>query len=371
MITNVGKGIISKFLINQAPAYASYMAFGSGPKPLSLPVGVAELGDAETKTSLDFEMFRVPISSRGYVVEDGETSIVLTAELPTDERYSITEIGLYPAANNPSAVGRDSRIVFSFNEQENWEYHSATTATAIPSPANELIIDSATGNFNPDPATFTAFRIQSSNPVFDNQSRLIRYERPRCLDSNIMVPGSSSTITVDPISGLFSVTGDHIHLNNAQFNFDQNSPKDEIRLAFSVVNKLSEGSTPLGVKVIVEFAYSDDASTNTQSARLEYSGSVDSSHRYIVVSEKLEDLIKTPNFAWSGVNVVKVYVSVDDPTPSDYYVCLDAIRLENVSDVNPLYGLTAYSKIINDNALPFIKAQNSSNLVEFRFGLGV
>jgi hypothetical protein len=39
-------------------------------------------------------MFRVPISSRGYVQENGMNKIVLTAELPTEERYEITEVGL-------------------------------------------------------------------------------------------------------------------------------------------------------------------------------------------------------------------------------------------------------------------------------------
>ena len=33
MITNTGKGILAKYLVGQAPAYASYIALGCGPKP--------------------------------------------------------------------------------------------------------------------------------------------------------------------------------------------------------------------------------------------------------------------------------------------------------------------------------------------------
>ena len=57
MITDIGKEIVAKYLLGTAPAYASYMAFGCGPKPL---------GNNDThntnlykeKTVLDFEMFR-------------------------------------------------------------------------------------------------------------------------------------------------------------------------------------------------------------------------------------------------------------------------------------------------------------------------
>ena len=34
MITNKGKTIIAKYLLGQAPAYASYIAVGCGPQPL-------------------------------------------------------------------------------------------------------------------------------------------------------------------------------------------------------------------------------------------------------------------------------------------------------------------------------------------------
>ena len=87
MITEKGKSIIAKYLIGQSPAYASYIAIGCGAKPLDSSTGV--FGDYSDQKSLDFEMLRVPIISRGFVNEDGDDKIVLTAELPSDERYEI------------------------------------------------------------------------------------------------------------------------------------------------------------------------------------------------------------------------------------------------------------------------------------------
>jgi len=115
MITNIGKSIIGKYMLGQAPAYASYIAVGCGPQPLQTE-DVAD--NFATKTNLDFEMFRVPISSRGFVNENGIDKIVLTAELPTEERYEITEVGLYSAGSNPSAGANDSKTVFSFAQGE-------------------------------------------------------------------------------------------------------------------------------------------------------------------------------------------------------------------------------------------------------------
>ena len=96
-------------------------------------------------------------------------------------------------------------------------------------------------------------------------------------------------------------------------------------------------------------------------------------NRYVVVTKELQELFKTSNFTWSSVRVVKVSASVIDggQPSSNFYVCLDALRLENVSTINPLYGLTGYSVIKNSNALPIIKAPNTENYIEFRFAMDV
>jgi hypothetical protein len=68
VITNTGKSIIGKYLLGNTPSYASYIAVGCGATPLDT---ADSSGDYSTKTNLDFEMFRVPISSKGFVNEGG------------------------------------------------------------------------------------------------------------------------------------------------------------------------------------------------------------------------------------------------------------------------------------------------------------
>jgi hypothetical protein len=92
----------------------------------------------------------------------------------------------------------------------------------------------------------------------------------------------------------------------------------------------------------------------------------------------LQDLYTSANFTWNAVTVVKIYACVlsedSGPSPvpsSDYYIALDALRLENVATVNPLYGLTGYSVIKTDGAETIIKSPNTSNYIEFRFSIGV
>ena len=52
MITNTGKSIIAKYLLGQAPAYASYIAIGCGATPLDTTDAI---GDYSTKTNLDLK----------------------------------------------------------------------------------------------------------------------------------------------------------------------------------------------------------------------------------------------------------------------------------------------------------------------------
>ena len=55
MITNNGKEIIAKFLLGQAPAYATHIALGCGAKPNST-------GDFSAKEVMDFEMISQTIA---------------------------------------------------------------------------------------------------------------------------------------------------------------------------------------------------------------------------------------------------------------------------------------------------------------------
>jgi hypothetical protein len=172
---------------------------------------------------------------------------------------------------------------------------------------------------------------------------------------------------------------EYIRANGISLDFAKNAPSDELRLAFSVINKDGDAlSVPDTVKIIVEFTNSVDSS---KFSRLEInvangtgSGQHDfSNNRYCVINKELQELYTTSNFSWSSVDTINVYASViDDGLESDdFYIVLDALRFENLNTPNPLYGLIGYSVIQNDTAKTIIKSTNTSNYVEFKFSIGV
>lgn len=271
MITNTGKSIIIKYLLGQAPAYASYIAAGCGAKPVeqmtftitakaiesnvarvtigthnfaigdyvtisnvdttfdgvhqitaiggttisyaktasnvasfASPTIISPTGKASrnysNKTTMDYEMFRIPITSRGYVKEDGVSKVVLTGNIPSTDRYEITELGLYSAASNPSAPSSDSRSLFLFLGNESWEYHNELASIAIPTVLNKLDTDAglpgAIDQNNTEIASTDAecFIADSSNSTFESELRLARQERTRNLGPSIYLRGDSSKI---------------------------------------------------------------------------------------------------------------------------------------------------------------------------------
>jgi hypothetical protein len=450
MITNAGKNILAKYLVGQTSSYASHIAIGCGVTPLALDADLTGY-DFSDKKSLSFEMFRVPIISRGFVNEDGLSKVVLTAELPTQERYEITEVGVYSGASNPAAGSFDSKNVYSFSDVEDWKYGSqgstiisiyeplddrvvritnavasGTTVTyttdaahgllvgtevsvseisptvfnlskrniaTVPTPTSfTLIADSAiTGTFvssgylyndvetNIINQIYPVFQTNSDNKIFTNSDRVARYERCRFLNSIIAISGDNSNITVNAGNHLIAESGSNfIQLSDTSIDFSKNSPTDELRLAFSVVNKNGEAVTvPDEARVLIEFSSTGTFGSGTW-ARFEArvvnnSENNFAENRYFVVSKQLQDLYKSDNFSWSEINTIRIYASVikdSDPT-SDFYVCLDAFRLENVTSVNSLYGLTGYSVIKNTDAKTIIKSANTTNYIEFRFALDV
>lgn len=380
MITNTGKAIIAKYLLGQAPAYASYIAVGCGATPLT--TGDA-IGDYSTKTNLDFEMFRVPISSRGFVNENGVDKIVLTAELPTEERYEISEIGIYSAGSNPSAGAYDSKTVFAFTETENWQYVSDVSAVAIDTYSEAL---DATEYDNIIAIADPVFQTKADNPIFFKSPRVERYERPRFLNNIVMIRGDESDLDLELDSGpthdtfTIGAGSNYIKLSGATVDFSKNSPLDELRLAFSIVNRdgtTGDGTQPEVARVLISF----ENTSGTQFARFEAEVADDSSggaydfatERYFVVTKQLQDLYRTSDFDWNVVSVVKIYACVIDGggPSSDYYVALDALKLENIYTTNPLYGLTGYSVIQTQDASTIVKNPNTSNYIEFRFSVDV
>lgn len=305
MITNKGKEIISKYLLGQTSTYASHISIGCGAYPLDANDPAPSASALAEKTYMDFEMTRVPITSKGFVDDNGTTKVSFTAELPKENRYDITEIGLWSAGSNSLAQGFDSRVVFNFSES--WQVHN-TTISEITEPA---IIGSA-GDITTD---LRYFRASTNNTVFSSADRKTRREGPRFLDSKILLRGDSSiikgangswsgdnpsysvtnkakssgTATLTIGSHLLNIgdsvivsTGDsnfdgtytitartnttigytssgtvssasatgtvtfansaHIHLNAIDFDISKNSPSDKILLAFSLIDKNAAGA---------------------------------------------------------------------------------------------------------------------------------
>lgn len=371
MITNTGKSILAKYLIGQAPSYASYIAIGCGAQPLSTN---QEFGDYSSKKALDFEMFRVPITSRGYVNEGGINKIVLTAELPTDERYEISEVGVFSAGSNPSAGAYDSRTLLAFTVNENWEYHNQTSSTELPIVYEPLDGELNDGFINQD---YEAFQTNSDNRLFTNTNRVSRYERARFFNNIVMMSGNSANLQISSDHLVPAVGSNHIHLLGTSLDFNKNAPTDEIKLAFNIINKDPDPSVvPDEVRILLEFAESDSPGVG-EWARFEVVMSSDDydfvNNRYYVITKQLQELYRSTGFTWNNVTIVKIYTTIikNDEPSSDFYVGLDAVRFENVSTTNPVYGLTGYTVLKNTNAETVIKAANTTNYIEFRFAMDV
>ena len=406
------------------------------------------------KEVLDFEMFRIPISSRGYVNDDGVNKIVLTAQLPTEERYEITEVGVYSAGSNAIAGQYDSKTITAFSADENWELsiENSLFAPSISSAEFPEFQLSAIDTFNNIITNASAFKTSTTNGLFTNSLRSKRYERPRFLSNVFLLKSNSSEIftTFLAENSLLEIQegSGSLQLSGAAVDLSKNSVSDIMKVAFSIVSISGNSSAvPDFARVVLEFANAD----NSQVAQMQINASNDrlnfSNNRYIVGEKRLDELSYSVGgqFSWRNVSVIRVYASaidrllvtnkvaadgeatittasphnlvtgnhfsmfnvdprldgnfqvsevvdstnfkfetietvsstiVDpngilDVASKEYFIALDALRVDNISTVNPLYGLTGYSIIQNIDELAIVKSSNTNNYVEYRFILDV
>jgi hypothetical protein len=369
VITNKGKDIIAKYLIGITPAYASYMAFGCGAQPLTTG---DSYGEYSNKDTLDFEMFRVPISSRGYVEEDGVNKIVFTSELPTTERYEITEIGIFSAGGNPDASGFDSRPLLLFTEEEQWQYGN-TTFENVSSPITTALDDPL--NTNIIATELSVFQTAADNPIFFKAGRNERNERCRFFNNMLLVKGNYSTIKdiTDVTSSLAAKY--HIQKTGLSLNLSQNSLSDKIKIAFSLVNKNASSYTnPDSVKIILEFIDSNNKYARCLIDLVDDGDVIDfDANRYFAISKTLGNFVLEQGFSWATIRTAKIYscVVTSAAVVDTHYIAFDAIRFDNVNTVNPLYGLVGYTVVQNADAEPITKSTNTNNYVEFRMALDI
>jgi hypothetical protein len=377
MITNKGKQIIAKYLLGQAPEFASHLAAGSGNVPFS-QANAASPFYVGTRKNLDFEMFRVPILSKGFVREDGVDKIVFKAEMPSDQRYQITEVGVFPAPKNSIANQYDSKLLMTFSTAESWLFNLTSASVTSASVVGEVnSLDNGNTGTTDILASGRVFYFNSNDRIFNDTSRKNKHEPPRFLNKALMVRGDNSSYSIE----------------NSTFNFDfsQNSPNDKIRFAISLINKsANSNSIPATTTIKIEFINnvgSRPKATYTKTL-VQNDFNVKSSNgvlasRYIVVDEDPQDLVnfgirlgsftKDTDFSWGQINLIKItaYVSTGNGTDDQYYVCFDGMRLENENVINPLYSLVGYNVARTQNGYPIIKVENTNNYIEYRFGVDV
>jgi hypothetical protein len=503
MITKTGKEIIAKYLMGTAPAYASYISLGCGtpPRPLvnsfsgvsssgttitvsstvgvwigavivkdsgtgtlaansvvteitgtttfvidqaplvALSSAVISITPNQEKSVMDFEMFRVPITSRGYVSDNGVNKIVLTAELPTEERYEISEIGVFSAGSNADAGRYDSKTIYTFSDIENWQFSDDITLTR-PAIGSSIfpIINASITTANNITSTADAIQTNSNNVAFLDPTRAGRYERCRYLNNIILLRGDTSMILAD---STVATGSKHLQITGQSIDFTRNSTADILKIALSLVSVTGASTdVPTKVRVLIEFSNDNETQYAKFLGEAESATSDMADNRYMVMSKRLDELTYSPTFSWNSMTTVKVYVSaidelvttikelisniatitsnshemivgdvvivdIGDPifdgehivtdvttntfsyaktnanitatggagiaeTPRDeYMVSLDAIRLDNVGTVSPLYGMTGYSVVQNDTEETIIKDANTNNYIEFRIILDV
>ena len=316
MITNTGKKIIAKFLLSQAPDYATHIAAGCGPMALSPShtLSTSKENEIKEKTSLDFEMFRVPIIAKGFVKENGIEKIVFKAEMPTDQRYQITEVGFFPAATNSLAGSFDSKTLSIFVPTENWIIVDGTSSSTITTITSDALISDVNGNIIlSDKANF----INSDASLFNQVSRKDRQESPRFYNRSLIIPGTFSFINDTGI-----VYGYRLENSTLAFNLSENLPDDEIRMAISVVSKQTSNNTaPDTVRIALEFVNnvagldisSPKASTIMTLTTADFIDDESSlPNRYHIFNKKLSSFTIDDGFSWANINLIRIYGSVVD-----------------------------------------------------------
>jgi hypothetical protein len=379
MITTNGKNIVAKYLLNQAPEFASHIAIGVGGQ--AYPTSSTATFSASVQ-SLEFEVARVPILSKGLLKEDDQEKIVFKAELPIEQRYQITELAVYPAAVNAVAGNFDSRILSTFSNSEPWAYSNNQDDSGTVSYIGPLRIDTVPGDIETLTEGYTLgdfVFINSNSPIFEYSDRINRGEPPRYLNKSLLVSGSTSVVnTLMPASSasinVSSASSYYIENNSINLNLGNNLPTDQIKLAFSVISTAKSGATPDNVKIRLEFLNNLANSTSRAYVNISLEDSEISSMRYQVVTKSLSEFTTDPNFSWSSVNGIRIYTCIHDSSnieTGEHFVLYDGLRFENISSYNPLYSIVAaeYVKTLDEN--PILKRENSTSYVEYRFGIGV
>ena len=353
MITEAGKQLIAKYLLGQAPSYASFISFGCGAVEETDGSGNI-LPPDPNKQVMDFELIRVPITSRSYLVDEFEDAsgnpfnrnvISLVGQMPFDEGMRVNEVAIWSDSTN-ALTQSNSRIICAFTEKENWMWLDGTERKSIEFLNNPL--SGANAGDTSDPGD-----ISPSHPnVFScsnlNQSLLVGREGQgtRFLNHNIMMR-DNETIFVD---------GKGVDLPDY-------SSYDQLRFAFAFYSDLPVPSGVPSAEIKIKFmkdpSFAETAAT--------WNIGPEQWGLYNVAKSDLGDasIEYGTNFSWKEVKWIQIEITGMN---AEFYFAPDALRFDNVATQNPLYKMTGYTRLENNT---FIEHQSGTNsYAQFRFELG-
>lgn len=349
MITNDGKQLIGKFLLSQAPDFATHIAAGIG-KTALLPdqtLDASEISEIQQRKTMDFEAFRVPISAKGFIKEDGVEKIVFKAEMPTEQRYQITEVAFFPAAENSVAGSFDSKTLATFVPTESWVVYSEQSSSTI-----NLVTSNVSNNDGDILVNDKAFFLNSNESLFNEQDRKQRQEPPRFYNKTLMLSGD-----LNYIDGDFNIQPNSFYVQNSTlaFNLNQNLPPDEIKFAISVVSKeKANNSSPEKIRIVFDFV-NDNPVSGFASPRARATIELDSNDflieedlgngrpagidRYKIITKKLSQFSLDDRFSWANINLMRIFASAieEQTVPVTNKEVTGGMAILNVSDDSNLF----------------------------------
>ncbi len=361
MITEAGHELIAKYLLGQAPSYASYISFGCGAdmeSPLS-PDDILE------KTGLNFELIRVPISSKAYfsdpVVDDvsGEVDerkiISLVGQLPFDSGMSVNEVAVWSDSSNALASS-DSRMICSFTDQENWMWKESVPGRASPEFISNALsgVPTAQEVGNIGSSLPSVFACSNQNPTLISGNRMDEGQGTRYLNRNIMMGGGTQTI----------------FLEGKSVDLSSNSSKDELRFAFAMYPEqgIYDSNAAGFGNVDLKITFMKEPDNPETTATIDIPGQLFG--YYNIVRAPLETINYEQAFTWKQVQMIQIEAT----TPAGWYFAPDALRFDNISTLNPLYKMTGYTQVLTDDGTDhgaIMEHKSGTNsYAEFRFEIG-
>lgn len=286
--------------------------------------------------------------------------LIFKAQLPPDQFYKMSEVGIYPAANNQLALGFDSRQLAAFLPTEGWFRHDTTDTTIDYTTESLCDID---GVYTPTSASINF--VNTNNELFTHSSRYSD-GGPRFMNKTLLVPGNLTSFA-DDFGGIVG-TQPSVRTSNLAFDFSKNSKDDEITLAFAVIQ--ADPHNYMTAKIRLRITFTDSMGWIAHAYKT--ISPLDSDYMTWVM--KLSDFESDGDFSWARISSTDIYIqTLDDSNSYDNaIVVLDGLRFDNINTENPLYGLVAYSLLPYTSSNSMIeKSENSQGYIEYRMGVSI